>query len=81
MLEDELDDGGVFDVGDDLEVAAAGVAGLDVDIEHALEAPGPGHGNTALSGVLSVSGSGVLRPQRAGVTAARCGLFGANTPW
>ncbi len=43
-----MDGGGVFDAGDDLGVAAAGVTGFDVEVEYALQAPGPGHGSTAL---------------------------------
>ena len=38
MIEDESDDVGVVDGGDDLHRPATVLAGLDVDVEHALEA-------------------------------------------
>ncbi len=34
--------------GDDLHGAAAAVAGFDVDLEHAFQAPGPAHGGVTL---------------------------------
>ena len=50
MVEDALDDGGVFDAGDDPEVGAASIADIEVDVEHAFQAPGPGHGGATLGG-------------------------------
>ncbi len=37
----------IFDAGDDLDVAAAVLAGLDVDVENALEPLRPAHGGPA----------------------------------
>ena len=82
MVEDALNDGGVFDTGDDLDVAATGIAGFDIDVEHALELLCLRHMVVRCwAFVLCAVESGVLRPRRAGVTAARWGLLGANTPW
>ena len=48
VLENASDDSGVFDAGDDTHVAAACFAECDIDVEHALEALRPGHGDVAL---------------------------------
>ena len=74
------------DAGDDLDVAAAGLAGLDVEVEHALQALGPRHRDVArgrwLVGGLSVTpatpGRGHLLTQP---TILPKGHKGANTPW
>ncbi len=41
---------GIFDAGDDLHGSAAGLASLDIDVEHALEALRPGHDDMAFGG-------------------------------
>lgn len=48
MVENLADDDGVFDAGDDLHGATAGLAGFDVDVEHALHVLCPRHHGTAL---------------------------------
>ena len=44
------DDVRIFDAGDDLHGSAAGLASLDIDVEHALEALRPGHDDMAFDG-------------------------------
>src|SRR5690606_30515898 len=72
MGEDVGDELGVLDAGEDLEVAAAAQAGIDVDGEHAFEAPHP-----VIETCLGARGSvladcvGPPRPRRAGVMAVR----------
>ena len=48
MVEDFADDVGVLDASDDLDGAAAGLTGFDIDVEHPLETLGPSHGGMAL---------------------------------
>ena len=55
VVEYLLDDGRVFDCGDDLRHSAALAAGFDVDVEHPLQALGPRHGRVAF-GRCSVAG-------------------------
>ncbi len=43
MRQDALDHGGVFDAGDDLHLSATGLAGLDIDLEYALQTLRPCH--------------------------------------
>jgi hypothetical protein len=50
VIENLADDDGVFDAGDDLHGAAAGLAGRDVDVEYPLEALRPVHGGMAFGG-------------------------------
>lgn len=66
MLEDTVDDGRVFDAGDDPERPATVAAGLDVDAEHALEALRPRHGRTALGRCFAgvVAGAPATTPGR-----------------
>ena len=52
MIQYASDDVRFFDAGDDLHGATADLAGLDVDVEHVLEALRPGHGG-ALRAVRS----------------------------
>jgi len=47
MVQNSFHDHRVFDAGDDFDGAAAFRAGLDVDIEHPLEALSPTHGGMA----------------------------------
>jgi SAM-dependent methyltransferase len=75
----------ILDTGDDPYRPAAGLTGLDVDPEHALEALRPAHGSPACSRRSFSTSSDASRlaplPRTAFVTRARCLLFGANTPW
>ena len=85
MVEDLTDDVGILDAGVNLDVPAAGLAGLDVDIEHALEALRSRLMAARRSADLVSSGACDARallplPRFAGVTRARCALLGANTP-
>ena len=50
VAEYSLDDHGIFDAGDHLGSAAALTAGLDVDVEHPLEALCPRHGGMTFGG-------------------------------
>ena len=43
MSKNHLNDDGVFNTRDDPDCSAAGLAGLNVDVEYALEALRPGH--------------------------------------
>lgn len=52
VVENLADDDGIFDAGDDLHGAAAGLASGDVDVEHALEALCRGHGGMTFGGGL-----------------------------
>ena len=90
--ENLLDHHRIVDAGDDPHRPAAFTAGLDVDIEHPLETSPPGAyfwcaqfiDARRSAGVCSWPASVALGffplPRLAGVTAARCLLFGANTP-
>jgi|GEM_PF-1761727 hypothetical protein len=90
--EDLLDHHRIVNAGDDPHRPAAFPAGLDVDIEHPLETSPPGAyfwcaqliDTRRSAGVCSWPASVALGlfplPRLAGVTAARCLLFGANTP-
>ncbi len=49
MSEDLLDHQRILDAGDDPDGATAGSAGLDVDVEHPLQALSPGHRNAAFA--------------------------------
>ena len=92
MGEDLLDHHRIVNAGDDPDRPAAFPAGLDVDIEHPLETSPPGAyfwcaqliDTRRSAGVCSWPASVALGlfplPRLAGVTAARCLLFGANTP-
>ena len=68
----------------DLDGTAASAAGLEIDIENALEPLHPGHGGVPLSRCGGSSESVTLAllplPRFAGVMIAPCSLFGANTP-
>jgi len=86
MGQDLPDHLGIFDAGDDPDLPTAGRTGLDVDAEHALQAlrlrlmaawrcGGVFSRPSAVDSVL------LPLPRFAGVTTARCLLFGANTPW
>ncbi len=57
MVEDALDDSGIFDAGDDLHRTATYLAGFNVDVEHALEALRPAHGGAALDGCFGTLGT------------------------
>ena len=50
MVENLADDAGIFNAGDDLDGAAAGLSGLDVDVQYALQALRPGHCCSAFGG-------------------------------
>ena len=50
MVEYLPDHLGIFDAGDDLHGSAAGLASLDIDVEHALETLRPGHDDMAFDG-------------------------------
>jgi hypothetical protein len=83
--EDLLDQHRSFDAGDDLDGAAAAVAGLDVDVEYALQALRLRLMVARRSADVVTSGASAVRallplPRLAGVTCARCALLGANTP-
>ena len=75
----------IFDAGDNFHRAAAFPAGFDVDAEYALQVLSPGHGCPRFGGRLVLLLIGRLGymplPFLAGVTAARCLLFAANTSW
>jgi hypothetical protein len=81
----------ILDTGDDLHRTAAGLTGLNIDPEHALEALRLYALRVQLmaarraAGLSSSTSSDAPRlaplPRSAFVTRARCGLFGANTPW
>ncbi len=86
MVEDALDDGGVFDAGDDLHRTATQFAGFDVDVAYRDVGQGREQDAEALNtrlrrcthvmaarhsaGVWGASVPGASRPRRAGVTAA-----------
>jgi hypothetical protein len=55
-----MDDVGVVDSGDDLHRALAVGAGLDVDVEYALQALRPGHGGAGFGGGFCFGGAGTL---------------------
>ena len=81
VFENVPDDGGILDAGDDAHVTAAAVTGLDVDVKHPFQALG-----LRLMAACRSSADRVFRvarpdPRPAGVTRARCLLWGANTPW
>jgi hypothetical protein len=80
--EDLLDHHRIVDAGDDLNLAAAALAGLDVDIEHPLQASRLKLMAARRSaGVVSSVALALLPLSRlAGVTRARCALLGAKTP-
>ena len=92
MGENLINDHWIFNAGDDPHRPAAFTAGLDVDIKHPLETSPPGAyfwcaqfiDARRSAGVCSWPASVALGffplPRLAGVTAARCLLFGANTP-
>ena len=50
MRQNPLDDSRIFNASDDLDVTAAAVAGLDVDVEDSFKALRPSHGCPAFSG-------------------------------
>jgi len=78
VVEDGLDNGRVFDAGDDLDRPVAVLTGLDVDVEDALQALGPAHGGLTLGGHFVRCLLAAL-PRLAGVTApAR--RYRARTP-
>jgi hypothetical protein len=77
VIEDLFDHHWVFDAGDNLDSAAAFPAGLDVDIEDPLQTLRPAHRGAAFGRDSLL----LPLPRFAGVTDARCLLFGANTPW
>ena len=52
VLENLLNDLGVLDAGNDLDVTAAVFADLNIDAENSLKSLHPGHGSMALSGAL-----------------------------
>lgn len=68
-----------------IQRVAAGLTGLDVNIEHPLEPLRPGRRGAALGWrwLLSfiVAWHLLPLPRFAGVTRARCLLLGANTSW
>ena len=82
MRQDARDDGRVLDAGDDLQLAAAAGAPLDLDPEHPLQALRTAHRDMARCCDLPAPSSGFFPPlpRRAGVIAARSLLCGANTP-
>ncbi len=67
VVENLADDDWVFDGGDALHGAAAGPAGLDVDIEYALQALSPVHGGAPILAFAN-------RPLRALRRLLRCGI-------
>ena len=71
MVEDALDDGGVFNAGDDLDAAAEGVAGFDVDVEHTLQTLGLRLMAACRCAAFLTASPRVCRPRRPGVTCAR----------
>ena len=75
----------IFDAGDDLDGTAAVRAGLDVDVENALQALRLRLIAARRSAGVVSSGESAVRallplPRLEGVTCARCALLGANTP-
>jgi len=56
VVQDPLHHRWVLDAGNHFDRAAALVTGLDVDLEHALEALGPRHGGAALGWGLGLDG-------------------------
>ena len=86
MGQDLLDHLGIFDAGDDPDRPTAGRAGLDVDAEYALQAlrlrlMAAWRCGGVFSRPSAVDSGLLPLPRFAGVTRARCLLFGANTPW
>ena len=86
VVEDLLDDQRIFDAGDDLDGAAAALAGLDVDVEHTLQALRlrlmAARRSAGVGSSDACDAPGLLPlPRLAGVIRARCALFGAKTPW
>jgi len=83
--EDLLNHHRSFDTGDDLDGAAAAVAGLDVDVEYSFQTRrlrlmatrrSASVGSSVACNVLAL----LPLPRLAGVTCARCVLCGAKTP-
>jgi hypothetical protein len=76
----------IFDAGDDLDVVAAGLAGLDVDVEYALEAlrlrlmAARRSAGEVSSGAFDAFALLPL-PRLVGVTRARWALLEVNTAW
>ena len=56
MCEDLRNHHRILDAGNDPNGAATGLTGLDIDVEHALEAPCPGHGGVRLGWRLLLCG-------------------------
>ena len=78
MIENPADNDWVFDICNHLDSAAALLAGVDIDLEHAFEALSPRHRGTELNGCTGL----VIRlATLGGVTCDRKRLLGANTPW
>lgn len=65
MTQNPLDDVRPLDTGDDLDRAATVLADLDIDLEHAPEAPGPSHGAMLLGfGRRGCAGQSLAAPGR-----------------
>jgi hypothetical protein len=59
VFKHQLNHLGVFDAGNDVDLATAVFKGLNIDVENALESPHPHHGSLRCAGLL---------PRLAGVT-------------
>jgi hypothetical protein len=75
-----------LEIFDDPDHPTAGRTGLDVDAEHALQAlclrlMAAWRSAGVFSRPSTVDSRLLPLPRFAGVTTARCLLFGANTPW
>jgi len=84
--EELLDHHRVLDAGDDFERPAAGPTGLDVDAKYPLQPLRLKLIEARRSAGVGSPGSLVEErwlpwPRLAGLTRARCRLFGATTPW
>jgi len=62
MVQNPFDDCRVLDAGDDLDGAAALLAGFDVDLEYPFKTLRPGHGGAALGGSFSFVGRAFAAP-------------------
>ncbi len=80
MLEDAADELGIFDAGDDSQLAAAALTGFDVDAKGALQALHPAHGvvfrgaRLRADAAAAAAGRGDRRAQ------ARRRAWGAKSP-
>ena len=62
MLKDQLNHLGIFDAGNDFDLATAVFTDLNIDVQEAFESLHPGHGSLALCGALvTPAGIGYFR--------------------